>query len=83
MKLEELKGRRWKLQRYIAQGRAHKKHRPLGGGGIKLKNLMKRDRSLCHICGLGVARADASRDHVVPLSAGGSGAAPRFRSPST
>lgn len=72
MTVEELRGKAWRLQRYIAQGKPHKRHRPMGGGGIRLKNLMERDRNRCHLCGRGVRPEDASRDHIRP---GGSSAA--------
>ena len=39
--------------------------------GITIVRLMKRDGNLCGICGLGVERADASIDHVLPISKGG------------
>lgn len=38
---------------------------------ISIKDVYFRDGALCHICGEYVSPADASRDHVVPLSKGG------------
>jgi 5-methylcytosine-specific restriction endonuclease McrA len=43
----------------------------MGGG---LRHLMKRDKNRCHICHLKVEPGDASRDHLVPRSKGGSSA---------
>lgn len=43
--------------------------------GVSIGRLMKRDKNRCHICGQKVLRSEASRDHVVPRSEGGSGAA--------
>lgn len=39
---------------------------------IHLAAIYDRDRGICHLCCLPVARADATLDHVIPLSKGGS-----------
>lgn len=41
------------------------------GEGVDLNTLYKRDRGICHLCGLRVARRNATRDHLRPLSEGG------------
>ena len=38
---------------------------------MKLSEVYKKDRGLCHLCGKVVKRSDASRDHVIPKSWGG------------
>lgn len=44
----------------------------IGSSGSKaLRHLMRRDKNLCHICGLKVLLSEASRDHVQPRSKGG------------
>ena len=43
-------------------------------GSSGLIALMKRDKGLCHVCGQGVRLDEASRDHLIPRSAGGSSA---------
>lgn len=40
-------------------------------GETSISAIGKRDRWACHLCGLTVARAEASRDHVKPVSKGG------------
>lgn len=55
-----------------ASGRSRRRH-------ISLDELGHRDRWHCHICGRKVARSEASADHVVPFSLGGSNRASNLR----
>jgi 5-methylcytosine-specific restriction endonuclease McrA len=41
---------------------------------LTLDELFERDRGYCHICRLPVPRAQASKEHVVPVSKGGTSA---------
>lgn len=50
------------------------RHRaPSGGVRIsgQLRHLRKRNKNLCHVCGLKVKAEDASRSHIVARSKGG------------
>jgi 5-methylcytosine-specific restriction endonuclease McrA len=42
---------------------------------MTMNKLYKRDRGVCYFCGNAVRRMDASKDHIVPKSKGGSNAA--------
>jgi 5-methylcytosine-specific restriction endonuclease McrA len=42
-----------------------------GGQAITVTEIYRRDRAICHLCGLYVKREDASRDHVKPRHDGG------------
>jgi 5-methylcytosine-specific restriction endonuclease McrA len=65
--------RRAHLQRYAAHAalrRARKLQAPVVEK-IDRAAIIARDRSICHICGLRVAPADMSLDHLIPLALGG------------
>jgi 5-methylcytosine-specific restriction endonuclease McrA len=38
---------------------------------MKLRDLFRRDKGRCHLCGQPVRRGEGTRDHLVPRSPGG------------
>ena len=66
--------------RWLAKRRETDKSYGRGRHSIVIKHLlMQRDKSICQICGEPVAFADASLDHIIPISRGGSDEATNIR----
>lgn len=70
--LRAYRQRRWLYFREVWRRNALRRKKAMAGQRVDYAAIWERDRGICYLCGLAVARENLHFDHIIPLARGGS-----------